>query len=75
MGPDKTFRRLMTDKVLAPLINVSATTLRRWRKENKGPPYRKFGREPNAPVRYDPVDVEEWIASRPSGGERPAAKQ
>jgi hypothetical protein len=62
-------RRLMTDRALSPVINVSPSTLRRWRKQDKGPPFRKFGPEPNAPVRYDPADVAQWIASLPRGGQ------
>jgi hypothetical protein len=76
MGFEKdALRRLLTDKALSPVINVSPTTLRRWRKQNKGPPFRKFGPEPNAPVRYDPAEVAEWIATRPCGGDRPPADQ
>jgi hypothetical protein len=63
-------RKLMTDKVLAQVIDVSPTTLRRWRKQNKGPPFRKFGTEPNGPVRYDPQEVAEWIARCTGGGDR-----
>jgi hypothetical protein len=69
MGFEKdALRRLLTDKALSPVINVSPTTLRRWRKQNKGPPFKKFGSEPNAPVRYDPEAVVRWIATLPGGG-------
>jgi hypothetical protein len=68
-------RRLITDRTLSPVINVSPSTLRRWRKQGKGPPFRKFGPEPNAPVRYDPADVTEWINSCHSSGDRQHAKQ
>jgi predicted DNA-binding transcriptional regulator AlpA len=40
-------------------------TLRYWRGEGKGPRYRKVGQL----VRYAPSDVQDWLNSRPSGGE------
>jgi predicted DNA-binding transcriptional regulator AlpA len=46
-------------------MRVSEATLRYWRSEGKGPRYRKVGQL----VRYTPSDVNNWLNSRPSGGE------
>jgi len=56
---------LLDEKELARLIRVSIGTLRFWRINGKGPRYRKVGQL----VRYAPSDVNEWLNSRPTGGE------
>jgi predicted DNA-binding transcriptional regulator AlpA len=56
---------LLDEKELARLIRVSTGTLRFWRINGKGPRYRKVGQL----VRYAPSDVNEWLNSRPTGGE------
>jgi predicted DNA-binding transcriptional regulator AlpA len=63
---------LWTDHWVAALINVSRPTLRRWRKQNKGPPFVKLGPEKGAAIRYIPEDVAAWLAARRSGGEQVA---
>jgi predicted DNA-binding transcriptional regulator AlpA len=50
---------------VARWIRVSVATLRYWRGEGKGPRYRKVGQL----VRYSPSDVQDWLNSRPAGGE------
>ena len=56
---------LLDEKELARLIRVSIGTLRYWRSEAKGPRYIKVGQL----VRYTPSDVQQWLNSRPTGGE------
>jgi hypothetical protein len=65
-------KHLWTDSWVATLVNVSRPTLRRWRKQNKGPPFVKLGREKGAAIRYIPEDVAAWLAARRSGGEQAA---
>jgi len=48
------------------MLGISIASLRRWRLLRKGPKYVKVG----AAVRYLPVDLTAWIASRPTGGEQ-----
>lgn len=45
-------------------------TIRRWRFDGRGPKFIKLG----AAVRYDPRDLQRWIASRPTGGESAEVK-
>ena len=59
-------RYLFSDKVLAPHLDVSTATLRRWRSRDQGPPYVRVGRA----IKYAPEAVAQWLASRPGGGER-----
>jgi len=56
---------LLDERDVARWIRVSVATLRYWRGEGRGPRYRKVGQL----VRYAPSDVQEWLNSRPSGGE------
>jgi hypothetical protein len=67
--PQRPGDHLWAESRVAPLVNVSRATLRRWRKQNKGPPFFKLGPEKGAAVRYDLDDVESWLAARRSGGE------
>jgi len=62
----KRSRYLFSDKILAPRLDVSTATLRRWRSRDQGPPYVRVGRA----IRYVPEAVAQWLASRPGGGER-----
>jgi predicted DNA-binding transcriptional regulator AlpA len=64
------FDHLWTDSWVAKLVNVSRATLRRWRKQSRGPPYMKLGPEKGAAVRYSPADVEAWLTARRSARER-----
>ncbi len=56
---------LLDERDVARWIRVSVATLRYWRGEGKGPRYRKVGQL----VRYAPSDVQDWLNSRPAGGE------
>ncbi len=56
---------LLDERDVARWIRVSVATLRYWRGEGKGPRYRKVGQL----VRYSPSDVQDWLNSRPAGGE------
>jgi hypothetical protein len=49
----------------AAFYGVSLGTVRRWRGLGIGPRYRKIGNL----VRYSIPDLEDWLASRPAGGE------
>ena len=50
---------LITEGEAASLLRVSLTSLRRWRREGRGPVYRKIGRT----VRYRPEDLADFIGS------------
>lgn len=64
--------RFLNEEQVADVTGVSLATLRRWRVLGTGPKFRKLGTGPKSPVRYDPADLEAWIASMPSGGARAA---
>jgi len=50
---------LITEGEAAGMLRVSLTSLRRWRREGRGPVYRKIGRS----VRYRREDLADFIAS------------
>ena len=50
---------LITEAEAAGILRVSLTTLRRWRREGRGPVYRKLSRS----VRYRPDDLADFIAA------------
>lgn len=50
---------LITEGEAASMLRVSLTSLRRWRREGRGPVYRKLGRA----VRYRPDDLADFIAA------------
>jgi predicted site-specific integrase-resolvase len=50
---------LITEGEAAGILRVSLTSLRRWRREGRGPVYRKMGRS----VRYRPDDLGDFVAS------------
>src|SRR5215472_11467182 len=50
---------LITEAEAADILRVSLTSLRRWRREGRGPVYRKLGRS----VRYRPDDLADFIAA------------
>jgi len=50
---------LVTEGEAASLLRVSLTSVRRWRREGRGPVYRKIGRS----VRYRPDDLADFIAT------------
>jgi hypothetical protein len=58
--------RFLTELEVKERTGISVDTLRRWRLEDKGPVFRKFG----ALVRYGDEDLATWEDNRVAGGER-----
>ena len=54
------------ERATAVYLGVSVETLRTWRKQNRGPRFRKFGRC----VRYSIRDLQAFAKGAPSGGQR-----
>jgi predicted site-specific integrase-resolvase len=50
---------LITEGEAANILRISLTSLRRWRREGRGPVFRKLGRA----VRYRPNDVSDFVAA------------
>jgi excisionase family DNA binding protein len=50
---------LLTEGEAATLLRVSLTSVRRWRREGRGPVYRKIGRS----VRYRRDDLADFVAA------------
>ncbi len=59
--------RLLTDREVAEITQMSVPWVRRQRLLNAGPPYRRLG----GCIRYDPAELRVWLSSRPTGGELP----
>lgn len=55
---------LLTPQELADRFKCSVITLKRWRKERKGPRFIKEGKF----VRYHPKDVDDWEDRHRRGG-------
>jgi hypothetical protein len=55
----------LTEVEVSQGTKISLATLRRWRLERRGPPFRKFG----SLVRYGDDDLDEWMKAQPYGGE------
>jgi len=49
--------RFLTEHEVAEVLAVDVTTLRRWRREQAGPPYVRMG----TCVRYDPVELHAYL--------------
>ena len=62
--------RFFTESEVAERTRISLGTLRRWRLENKGPRYHKFG----SLVRYEENDLLQWEEAQPSGGNQAREK-
>ena len=56
--------RFLTEFDVAERTQIILGTLRRWRLENKGPKYHKFG----SLVRYDEEELTAWEQAQPAGG-------
>ena len=56
--------RFLTETEVSELTHISLGTLRRWRLENKGPKFHKFG----SLVRYGEDDLSRWQNDQPTGG-------
>ena len=57
---------LLNEYEVAEMLDVSISTVRRWRLFKRGPRYLKLG----ALCRYRLEDISAWLESRPTGGER-----
>lgn len=57
---------LLNESQIAETLGIAVATVRRWRLHGRGPRFIKVG----AAVRYDQRDFQDWLASRPAGGER-----
>ncbi len=62
--------RYLTEIQVAERTCISLATLRRWRLENRGPKFRKFG----SLVRYDEEELNRWEEAQPSGGDDPGQR-
>jgi excisionase family DNA binding protein len=60
-------RRFLTEIEIAERTQISLGTLRRWRLENRGPHFYKFG----SLVRYAEDELVIWMESQPRGGDGP----
>jgi excisionase family DNA binding protein len=56
--------QFLTETEVSERTHISLGTLRRWRLENKGPRYHKFG----SLVRYAEEDLTDWEDAQPGGG-------
>jgi len=57
--------RFLTECEVSERTQISLATLRRWRLENRGPKYHKFG----SLVRYGEDELNHWEQTQPTGGE------
>ncbi len=57
--------RFLTECEVSERTQISLATLRRWRLENRGPKYHKFG----SLVRYGEEELTRWEQTQPTGGE------
>ena len=48
----------------AAFLGVSVATIRRWRREGRGPRFKRLG----GMIRYAITDLQEWWDLRPTGG-------
>jgi predicted DNA-binding transcriptional regulator AlpA len=62
--------QVLTEVEVAQRTHISLATLRRWRLENRGPIFRKFG----SLVRYAEEELTRWEQAQPSGGENIAER-
>jgi predicted DNA-binding transcriptional regulator AlpA len=62
--------RFLTECEVSERTHISLATLRRWRLENRGPKYHKFG----SLVRYGEEELILWEEARPTGGEGAAVR-
>lgn len=56
---------LLNENELSEQLQVSVSTIRRWRLLKRGPRYVKLG----FTVRYRPEDVAAWLNNQPTGGD------
>jgi excisionase family DNA binding protein len=61
---------LLTESEVSQLLRVSLARLRKWRVEKRGPRFIKIG----SLVRYRSADLQQWLASLPTGGDGSLAR-
>jgi predicted DNA-binding transcriptional regulator AlpA len=72
VGSGQRVEPLLSEGEVAAICGLTASAIRRWRLLGKGPRYIKVG----SAVRYRLEDVNNWLETRPSGGEpAPEARQ
>ena len=59
--------RFLTERQLSDAIAIKVATLRKWRLTDRGPKFLKVG---GTLVRYRTEDVQAWLESCTSGGDR-----
>ena len=59
------YKTFLTERDVSAIFRVSIETLRRWRALKMGPRFIHVGRA----VRYRPEDLDQYLGSRPAGGE------
>lgn len=52
---------LLSNQQTADLLGIKPNTLEIWRHRGKGPPFVKYGRSPQGPVRYIRAAVMTWL--------------
>jgi hypothetical protein len=62
---------LLTEIDVAERLQVSLASVRRWRLEKRGPTFVKVG----TLVRYRPEDLESWVTTLPTSGDRQAGRR
>ena len=62
--------RFLTECEVSERTHISLATLRRWRLENRGPKYYKFG----SLVLYGEEELTLWEEAQPGGGEDAAER-
>jgi excisionase family DNA binding protein len=61
----------MSEAEVATYLEVHRDTVRRWRREGKGPKHLWVGSRP----KYRQADVDEWLRQRPEEREREAREE
>jgi len=56
--------KLLTTEDVAEILGLTLGVVRRMRQRGTGPKHVKIGRARQSPVRYEPAQVEAWIAAR-----------
>jgi hypothetical protein len=59
---------LLKPEQAALFLGVAVITLAEWRSQGRGPPYVRLTDAPNAPVRYRPAVLREWVRERTCQG-------
>jgi predicted DNA-binding transcriptional regulator AlpA len=70
MATPNTLEELLNEYDVARITGLSVASVRRWRLLRQGPKYLKIG----SAVRYRAEDISGWLATRPTGGEKPSSE-